>query len=258
MKEIIYSVCLIVVASSCISYETLVNFDEGPRFPSGEQEILNFEPIKIQKDDILSITVHNIDREAVEPFNLINASGAGGIVNRESLQLTGYLVDQEGNIDFPQLGQLKVVNMTLSEIKEEVRNQLVEKGYLKDPVINVRILNFRVKVMGEVARPGVYPFTNERISIMEVISLAGDLTQYADRDSILIVREQAGEQSFGYINLNASSSFKSPYFFLQQNDLLYIRPLRRKVNTVRDPSQNILPWVSAITSFVAFVIAIVR
>ncbi len=260
MNHTLTIIILAITLSSCIQYPALVNFNEGPRFPATPQAMTNFQPLTVQPDDILHITVHSIDPEAVTPFNLVqmNRGGGGGMINREAMQLTGYLVDGEGYIDFPVLGRIKVGELPVRSIKDMIREQLITAGYLKDPVVNIRILNYRVKVMGEVAQPGVYQLPNERVSIMEALTMAGDLTQYGRRDSILIVREQQGEQVFGYIDLNSTASFQSPYFFLQQNDLLYVQPLQTKINTVRDPAQRVLPWISAATSLTALIVAILR
>lgn len=258
MKYTLYLIFVLGLLSSCISHESLVNFNEGPSFPSTPQGIANFQPLTIQPDDILHILVHSLNQEAVLPFNMIDMSRAGANINRDAMQLNGYLVDEEGYIDFPVLGRIKVSELPIREIKAEISNRLTAGGYLKDPVINIRILNYRVKVMGEVASPGVYQLTNEKVSVMEALTLAGDITQYGRRDSILIVREKEGEQQFGYIDLNSTESFRSPFFFMQQNDLLYVQPERTKINTVRDPSQRVLPWVSAATSLTALIVAILR
>ena len=249
---------LLISLNSCISPETLVSFDEGPKFPKDPQAIANFKPITIQSDDILHITVHSIDPIASQPFNLVDLSRLSGNINRDAMQLSGYLVDNEGYIDFPMLGRIQMNNKTLREAKEMIKSQLIAQDFLNNPVVNIRILNFRIKIMGEVVRPGVYSLANERVSIMEALTFAGDLTQYGRRDSILIVREHQGEQTFGYVNLNSTEIFQSPYFFLQQNDLVYIQPEKTKINTIRDPSQRILPWISAATSLTALIVAILR
>ena len=254
------SVCVVLVillSYSCASHSELVNFDQGPEFPYSPQAISNFKPISIQADDILHITVHSIDPIAAQPFNTINTAGANaGANNRDVLQLNGYLVDQDGMIDFPVLGRVNLGGQTVQGAKDVLLEKL--RLYLKDPVVNLRLLNFRINITGEVRSPGAFSIPNERVTVLEALAMAGDLTPFANRERILLAREINGERTFGYIDLNSSEVFNSPYFFLQQNDLLYVEPLPTKVSTVRDPATRILPWVSAFTSTAAFLISILR
>ena len=258
MKHVICYLSLIVIflINSCASHEDLVSFNEGVRFPQRPIPINNSKPIRIQPNDILHIVVFSIDPLAAQPFNTTPTGGSvGGNFNRDALQLNGYLVDQEGFIDFPVLGKIKLGGLDFKEAKGILLQNL--GNYLKDPVVNLRILNFRVNVLGEVSRPGVYSITNDRLTIIEALSWAGDLTQYGRRDSILLSREIDGQRSFGYVNLNDRNIFESPYFYLQQNDVIYVQPNTTKVNVVRDPAQRVLPWVSALTGVAAFIISIV-
>ena len=131
--------------------------------------------------------------------------------------------------------------------------------YFNEPlVINIRLLNFRINVNGEVKSPGTFAITNQTISIIEALTLAGDFTDYSRRDSVLIIREADGKRNFGYINFNSSDIFNSPYFYLQQNDVVYVQPERRKLAIIRDPAQRIFTWISAVTGIAAFVITLTR
>lgn len=251
------TLALLIVLQSCASYEELVNFNQGPEFPLSPQPVNNYRPINIQPDDILHIVVSSIDPIAAQPFNMLAAANAqsSGNVSRDQLLLNGYLVDREGNIDFPVLGKVNLGGLGIQNAKSILIEKL--RLYLKDPVVNIRLLNFRVNIMGEVLRPGVYSVPNERLSVLEALSMAGDLTPYANRSKILLAREINGERTFGYIDLNSTEIFTSPYFFLQQNDLLYVEPQETKVSAIRDPAQRVLPWISAFTSTAAFIISII-
>ncbi len=192
------------------------------------QNAKNFETIvdtdsfipKFKVNDIVSIYVSTFDSEASKPFNLVKSTGnsTGG-----SAQFLDYLVDVEGNIDFPVLGKVKLLGLTVEEAKELIKQKLSE-GYLKDPIVNIRILNFRISVLGEVRSPGSYPISGERVTIMEALALAGDLTIKGRRDNILIVRDFDGAKTYTRINLTNKEVFNSPVYYLTQNDVVYVEP----------------------------------
>jgi polysaccharide export outer membrane protein len=126
------------------------------------------------------------------------------------------------------------------------------------PIVNLRLLNFRISVNGEVNGPGTFTIPNERVTIIEAVTMAGDFTSYSRRDSVLIVREADGVRTFGYVDFNSADVFTSPYFYLHQNDVIYIRPEKTKIGTVRDPATRVLPWVTTVVSVTAFIISILR
>lgn len=243
-----------LLLQSCISHESLLNYQAGNQLPINEPiPITNPKNIHIQINDVLDIKVHSQDLVTAAPFNLLPTSGNMNVNDPNLYQLQGYLVDENGAIDFPVLGKIMVMGKT----KEEVKNLLVEqlKTYLKNPVVNIRFLNFKITVSGEVNRPGAFQVYNERITLSEIITMAGDLTDYANRTNILIVREIDGERTFGRIDMNASNFFVSNYYYLQQNDFIYIEPLPAKRGAVRDNSNKILPFVSAVVSIAALLIS---
>jgi polysaccharide export outer membrane protein len=164
-------------------------------------------------------------------------------------------VDNEGNIDFPTLGKLKIAGLTTREIKETVAEKI--QPYLKDPVINVRILNFKVTISGEVNRPGTIPVANQRITILEAIGLAGDFTNYANRANVLVAREEGGVRKHARLNLQSPEVFQSPYFYLQQNDYVYVEPIKARVATVADPFSRALSFGSAALSLVTIIVTLV-
>jgi len=254
----------VLCVSSCVSHKELVSFNEGPNPSSTPEAIINSLELKIQPEDLLRIEVHSADLKAVAPFNkevmnpqnaqLLNQQGDGG---NYSLELfTGYLVDQEGFIDFPTIGRIEVGGMTIEQAKEKLYELI--RPYLKDAVINMRFLNFKVTVIGEVNLPGVKRLSNRRITLLEAIGLAGDLTDYANRTNLLVIREENGHRTSARINLQTGDIFNSPYFYLQQNDIVYVEPLQIRVATVADPLQRIISYTSAGLTLITLIITLSR
>lgn len=250
--------------SSCVSHADLMNFNaEG--FPQDKtEEIINAMELKIQPEDLLRITVHSADPKAAQPYNLENIQQGNGMQALQQqpgqgnqLELfMGYFVDQQGFIDFPGLGRIQVGGLTLDGAKFKVYEQL--QPFLKDAVVNIRFLNFKVTLSGEVNAPGTIRLTNKRVTLLEAIGQAGDLTPYANRTNILIIREQNGERQYARLNLQTADIYASPYFYLQQNDFIYVEPLRIRVATVADPAQRIISYSTAALSLISIIIALTR
>jgi polysaccharide export outer membrane protein len=180
----------------------------------------------IQRNDLLSITITSLSPEASSFFNTSTTSNA----SNESSQLTGYLVGPDGNIQFPILGSIKAEGSTTAQLKEVIRKQLVDQKLLTDPIVTIRFLNFRVTVLGEVNKPSVISVPNEKISLLEAIGLAGDLTIYAKRENVLIIREDgSGNKIIKRINLNTGELLSSPYYYLKSNDIVYVEPNKARI-----------------------------
>ena len=240
---------LLVVACLCCGCVTqkqmtyLTNVDSStadslnPRF---ERQV---EP-HIKAGDALSITVSALDAEAVQPYNLpvvvYSAPGSSQLSTTQALQ--SYLVDAEGNIQFPILGTLHVEGLTRSEVATMVRERL--QAQVVDPTVNVQLLNPTVVVMGEVNRPGRQSMPNGRLTLLEAIGAAGDLTIYGRRDNVLISREVNGKLEFARINLTSEDLYTSPYYYLQQNDVIYVSP--NKVRAIN--STNLGLWLSMVST----------
>lgn len=199
--------------TSCATKQDVVYFQNAKDF----ETIVNtdtFTP-KFKINDIVSITVSAYDMVAVAPFNLVSAGSTNSAID--------YIVDIEGNIDFPVLGKIKLLGLTVEEGKQLIKSKLSE-GYLKDAVINIRILNFRISVLGSVNSPGVYTVSGERINILEAIANAGDLALKGRRDNILVIRDFNGTKTYTRIDITNKEVFNSPVYFLTQNDVIYVEP----------------------------------
>jgi polysaccharide export outer membrane protein len=169
-------------------------------------------------------------------------------------QTTGYLVDQEGNIQFPVLGAVHAAGLTKKQLTNLITKGLLDRKQLVDPIVNVRFLNYRVTVLGEVARPSVLNIPNEKISLLEAIGLAGDLTIYAKRDNVMVIREVNGKKLIKRLNLNSTELLTSPYYYLQSNDIVYVEPNKARVAS-SERSQQLLPIVLSALSFVAIIVS---
>lgn len=211
-------------------------------------------------DDMLKIVVSGIDPEAVAPFNLpvvaYASPGSSQIYQTPTFQ--PYLVDINGYIDFPILGHIKVGGLKKSEAIELLQNKL--QAYLKDPIVTIQFMNYKITVLGEVQRPGSYTIGNERITLMEALGLAGDMTIYGRRDNVLLIRENAGgAKEFVRIDLNKTDLLASPYYYLQQNDVVYVEPGNMRYHqTVSGNASIYLSAISSIASMATVIVAITK
>lgn len=182
----------------------------------------------LKPNDLLSITVSSNNLESVQPFNLMTvsrpmAAGNSGLqLSSTNTQEVPYLIDSEGFLYFPVLGAIKVQGLSPGELRENLTAQL--KEYIQDPIVNIRILNFTVSVLGEVQNPGTFTVSGERIAITEALGLAGDLTIYGKRDNILVVRESNGTKTSKYLDITNPEFLNSDYYYLQQHDIVYVEP----------------------------------
>lgn len=198
---------------------------------------------RIQPNDLLSINVSSLNPDATRIFNASSESDKNATNATASVPTvsggSGYLVSKDGQIQFPVLGNLKVAGLTKDELKNKLTKELTDKKYLVDPIITVRFLNFRVTVLGEVAKPGVILVPSEKISMLEALGLAGDLTIYAKRNNILLIREENGKKATKRLNLNDANILNSPYYYLKTNDVIYVEPGRAKVAS----ASNVQTWL---------------
>ncbi len=213
----------------------------------------------LQPNDIISITVSSLNPNATLIFNTPNIANATATTSTGGyLQAPGYLINQAGNIEFPVLGELKVSGMTTDQVRLAITKQLIDKKLLVDPTIVVRQLNFRVSVLGEVSHPTVITVPSEKISLLEALGLAGDITIFGRKDRVMVIREENGQKRVKRLDLNSTELFNSPYYYLQSNDIVYVEANKAKVN---NSSQGtlLIPIILSGLSIIAVVVdAIVR
>lgn len=198
-------------------------------------ESAGYEP-KLKPDDLLRITVSAQNPEVAVPFNGASVSSSSSNIYTEG---QNYLVDSSGSIDFPILGKVQLTGLTTKDANSKLSGLISE--YIKNPSINIRILNFKVSVLGEVAKPGSYNIQGERISVFDALSLAGDLTVYGKRTNILVVHEEDGKKTYSRIDITKGDFLKSSSYYLSQNDLVFVEPNRTKVaSSVIGPNTSII------------------
>ncbi|GAA4440167.1 polysaccharide biosynthesis/export family protein [Pontibacter saemangeumensis] len=231
MKRILFYALTLFTLFSC-NKRNLAYFSDVPEQAIYRENIKNTIEPTIQTDDILGITVSSSNPESNVLFN---TSGGGRSVARamggamtyeENAVNSGYLVDASGYIDFPVLGRVKVGGLTKQQVKAKLISEL--NRYVKEPTVNIRFLNFRVTVIGEVKNPNTFTIPSEKINMLEALGLAGDMTPYGKRDNVLLIREVDGVRSLTRVNLNSKDVLNSPHFYLQQNDVLYVEPNKIK------------------------------
>lgn len=243
-----------LVLASCGTPRNAIYFDNISDTAIKRTVPVDLEP-KIQPNDILSITVSSLNEAASQMFNAPNISAVpGGNTTGGVSPTTGYLVDSEGYIKFPILGQIKAAGLTKKQLSEKISNELVERKLLIEPIVNIRFLNFRVTVLGEVHRPTIVTVANEKISILEALGLAGDMTIYAQKDKVLLIREnEDGTIITKRLNLNSNEIFNSEYYYLKSNDIVYAEPSKAKLYATSTARQN-LPLVLSALSIVAVIV----
>ena len=249
----------VAVLASCTAYKSV------PYLQNVDQVELEKKPLydaKIMPKDLLTITVNTTDPEAAAPFNLTVQT----VLNAQSKStysqpaLMMYLVDNEGMIDFPVLGRLKVGDLTKTQAEELIRQGL--KPYLKEvPIVNVRMANYKISVLGEVARPGTFSISNEKVNIFEALALAGDMTVWGVREDVKLIREDSnGERQVISLNMNDAEVINSDYYYLQQNDVVYVTPNKVKARNSDIGSATSL-WLTAgsmLVSISSLLVSILR
>lgn len=219
---------------------------------------------KIMPKDLLTITVSTTDPKAATPFNLsvTNTLNATGYLSTGAGSLQTYLVDNDGFINFPVVGQLKVGGMTKRQCENYIRDKILPyMSKTENPIVTVKMASFKVTVAGEVKAPGVFNVDQEKISVIEALARAGDLTIYGKRGNVLLIREDAtGEKSVHRLNLNDANLINSPYYYLQQNDYLYVEPnsVQTKNSAIGSSTTIWISVVSILTSVASLVVNVLK
>ena len=227
----------VVMLASCANVKDIAYFqDKAIDHP---EEIDKHGGIVIQPKDMISIVVSSRNPELSTMFNLPVVSYQAGseVVDAGYQQrLMGYVVDNDGYIDFPVLGKISVAGMTRWELSEKIKDILLDKGYLNDAVVTVEFMNFKVSVLGEVNKPGTYTIEGDKVTVLQALSLAGDLTIFGKRNNVTVIREMDGERIFYNVDLCSVDMFKSPAYNLLQNDIVYVEPsdIKARQSTLDD------------------------
>lgn len=245
---------LFMVFISCTSEKKLVYF-QGQLNNSETNK--NYNPV-FHTDDLLSITVIGQDESTVKPFNLPiqNFNSSIGGYTSGAPTAPGYLIDSNGNIEFPVVGQVKIAGLSRTKAIELLKNEL--KPYLNNPTIIIRVLNFKVTVLGEVKTPGTFTIPNERVTLPEALGIAGDLLITAKRKTIKVIRDVDGKKSEYTVDLTSKDLFNSPVYYLNQNDLIYVEPNRAKINSSVVNPANAGIVISAVSLIITVLALITR
>ncbi len=243
----------LVTHTACIKHRELVNFDTGPAFDSLATSY-EYPPLRIQYDDLLAITVLSqlADAKAVAPFQA--AANPGAAATGAPAEPT-YLVDVHGTVNLPMAGRVRVVGLTTQQARDTIAKYI--EPYLKNPIINVKLANFRFSVLGEVNKAGTYTVPYERVTILEALSMAGDLTKYGNRGNILVIRQVGGQRQYGRLDLHRRDVFFSPFFFIQQGDIIYVEPLKAKVGDTADAATKYLQWSLPILTALSLLVTLI-
>lgn len=250
-------VCMAVFFTACTSTKKIIYLQDV--VPLKQQEIEQKYEVIIHGDDLLAIMVNSRDPELALPFNMPMVSYQLGSNDGGQQRVLGYLVDTNGNIDFPILGEIHVEGLTRMQLTELIKNKLIEGDLIKDPIVTVQFLNFKISVMGEVGRPGSFTISGDRITLLEALSMAGDLTIYGRRDRVGVIRENNGKRTILFHDLRSADIFNSPCYYLQQNDIVYVEPNKAKSGQSSiNQNNSIGVWVSVISLLTTIAVLIFK
>jgi polysaccharide export outer membrane protein len=238
-RFIVVSGLSLVLCISCTSTKQIAYF--GDAQDSQSRAVLSTIEAPIQKNDILNITVSSLDAKSDVEYN------------RADLTSKGYLVNSDGNIQLPKLGNIKAEGLTKKQLTDNITAAISARKELLNPIVEIRHLNFEVTVLGEVGNPTVINVPSEHISLVKALGLAGDLTIYGRRDNVLLIREEGGKRMTTHVNLNSAEFLNSEYYYLKANDVVYVQPSKSKIATT-DRATQIIPVVLSGISILVLVL----
>lgn len=257
MKNLIYYLILLLTMFSCKPKENMVYMEKEKNIAESKINQAVFYGAHIQSGDVLDIKVTAFDENAVRPFNLysMNNSTSPGQMNGQTAQLApqGYLVDNEGFIYFPVLGKLYIKGMTLAQLRADLEKRLLT--YLAEPLVSIKQLNFNITVLGEVKKPGQYTNPSDKITVLQALGLAGDMTDYGNRTNVKLIREEEGVSKTYVIDFTDKNITSSPYYYMQQNDVLYVEPdMIKKKSANIDPNRGLVFQIGGVALGVASIL----
>jgi len=228
MKNNICFILTIIALTSCSTKKDILYFQDIKEKPQTE---VIYTQNKIQVNDILTITVSAINPESALPFNA-KFYNVGTTANTENnMKLNGYLVNPDGNISFPILGNIQVLGKTTKEVEDLIEKTLIEQGQLTNPTVIARITNAKITILGDINNPGTYPYYEQNLTLLQALGYASDLSLTGKRNDILIIREENGKRTYGHIDLTKTDWFNSEYYYIKQNDIIYVNPNGPKVKS---------------------------
>jgi polysaccharide export outer membrane protein len=248
---------LITLLTSCGSSKDILYFQGTSNVSDSTYRDLSNYEIRIMPNDNLLITVSALNPEVIEPFNTINLS-RGSYSSPNTIELQGYLVDEEGFINFPVVGKLHLAGLTKAEAVNLIQNKVAV--YIESATVNIRFLNYKISILGEVNRPGTYVVNDERISIPDALAKAGDMTIYGQRRDVLICRVEEGVKKFYHVDITSPEIFFSEAYYLQQNDVVYVLPNKSKVmsSTYNPMLSTIISGAGLLVSIATFIATLSR
>ena len=250
--------CVVVLCTSCASSKKVVYLQDV--VPLKQQDIEQKYEVYVHNDDLLAIMVNSKNPELALPFNMpmVSYQLGSGSTSGGGQRMLGYLVNGNGDIDFPILGKLHVAGLTRMQLTEMIKQRLIDEDLIKDPIVTVQFLNYKVSVMGEVNAPGSFNISGDRITLLEALSMAGDLTIYGRRDRVAVIREKDGKRTILMHDLRSSDIFNSPCYYLQQNDIVYVEPNKAKAGQSEiNQNKSVGVWLSAASILVSIASLIV-
>ncbi|WP_299390912.1 polysaccharide biosynthesis/export family protein [uncultured Gelidibacter sp.] len=250
----LFYLIMIVLISSCAPREEIIYFQDKIATPS--DDIIYAPDLIYKTGDMLTIDISGPDPEAIRPFNLPAVSYSGSAISAQgALKMQTYLIKNDGTIEFPVLGTLKLEGLNSIQATEMIKLKLSE--YLKNPIVNIRLANFTISVIGEVNKPGTFTIDDERVSLTEAIALAGDLTIYGRRDNVFLIRDINGKKQYKKLDLTSIRILNSPLYYLTQNDVIYVEPNNAKVRQSSfNPNNGVL--ISAIATLATIVAILIK
>ncbi|WP_264565352.1 polysaccharide biosynthesis/export family protein [Flavobacterium sp. N3904] len=236
MKKILLSILLFIFLTlqSCMTRKDVLYVQDINVYTNSN---VPYVTTKIQPNDILKIDISDLNPVVAAPFNIISTSSNESV---SMMELTGYLVSPKGNITMPILNEVNVGDLTPSELEIKIKERLINEGYLVNPTVQVRVLNNKFTILGEVNSPGVYPFSEESVSLLDAIGKAGDLTYSAIRKDVTLIRELDGKRQVYHIDLTTAAWMSNPVYQIRQNDIIIVNPNKLKANSgglIKDPIQ---------------------
>ena len=254
LKTNLLIIVLIQLFFSCTSSTEIVYFQDekikGDIDFSQQVTSITYKP-----NDMLTIDVSGLDPDATRPFNLPAVSYSNSVISAQgNLKMQTYIIDNDGNIEFPVLGKVKLGGLTRTQARAHLKEKLTD--YIKSPIVNIRLANFTITVLGEVNSPGTFTIEDERVSLTEAIGLAGDLTIYGKRDNVFLIREIDNEKRFTTFDLTSINVVNSPQYYLLQNDVIYVEPNKAKVRSASYNQNNgiLISAVSTLATIIAILI----